>query len=420
MQHHTTPAFARARGLGPTLAAALLGGTMLAGAAFAQADPTPPAAVDNPPPAEGPLEGRPETAGAQALAIQTPPPLPPTAEELPLSMLTVPEGFKVEVFAAEVPDARTVRVADSGNVYVSNWQGNNVWVIPQGGTPQMLYQGLDWPNGIVLDGADLYIAEHHQIVKATGVDGSLDSPPDLEVIYTDLGEPRPHGWRFLALGPDDKLYVSNSAPCNICMLDEGFGEVRKLDKDGSNAEPILRGMRNTVGFDFHPDTAELYFTDNQRDWVSEDLPEDELNRLTAPGEQHFGFPYCHNGTFTDPEFGWGYSCDDFTDPIALLGPHTAPLGMRFYTGEMFPEEYRGAIFLARHGPWNRTEKIGGDVMVVHLDADGNVESMEPFLTGFIQDNEYVGRPVDVAVMADGSMLVTDDWNGAVYRISYGE
>jgi glucose/arabinose dehydrogenase len=204
------------------------------------------------------------------------------------------------------------------------------------------------------------------------------------------------------------------------MPEAGFGEIRKLNLDGSGAEPILRGMRNTVGFDWHPDNGQLYFTDNNRDWLSEDLPNGELNRVTEPGKQHFGFPYCHQGDLADPEFGWGYKCEDFTPPIGKLGPHTAPLGMRFYTGEMFPEKYRGAIFIARHGSWNRTVKLGGDIVVAYLNEDGTFDSMEPFLTGFIEDNNYVGRPVDVEVMPDGSLLVSDDWNGAVYRVSYGQ
>ncbi|MCT4373043.1 PQQ-dependent sugar dehydrogenase [Yangia mangrovi] len=387
---------------------------------LAQADPPAPAAPATVAPAEGPLQGRPETPGAQALAIQTPMPLPTAEGDLPLDLIKVPEGFKVEVFASGVNNARALRLTEAGTVIVSNWEGNAVWAIPSGGTPKMIYENLDWPNGIALHGGDLYIAEHQRIVKAADIDAHLDSPPQLEEIYTDLGEPRPHGWRYLAVGPDENLYVTNSAPCNICAIEPGFGEIRKVSLDGSTSETVLRGMRNSVGFDFHPETGELYFTDNQRDWLSEDLPEDELNRLTKPGEQHFGFPFCHNGTFTDPEYGWGYSCADFEAPIALLGPHSAPLGMRFYTGDMFPADYAGQIFIARHGPWNRTEKIGGDVVVAYLDDAGNVTRIEPFLTGLIQDNEYVGRPVDVEVMADGSLLVSDDWNGAIYRVSYGE
>ena len=181
---------------------------------------------------------------------------------------------------------------------------------------------------------------------------------------------------------------------------------------------MARGVRNSVGFDWHPVTKELYFTDNGRDWLSEDLPEDELNRVTKNG-QHFGFPYCHQGTFTDREMGWGRSCNEFEKPVALLGPHSAALGMRFYTGTMFPPEYRNAIFIARHGSWNKTKKIGGDLVVAKLNKDGSVKSWEPFLTGFLQNNEYIGRPVDVQVMKDGSLLVSDDYAGAVYRVTYG-
>ncbi|WP_237058980.1 PQQ-dependent sugar dehydrogenase [Loktanella sp. M215] len=364
-----------------------------------------------------PLEGRPETEAAQELAPQTPPPLPTAEADLPT--LTVPDGFKVEVFASGIANARTLRVADDGTVFVGNWQGNAVWAIPPGGEAVKLYEGLDWPNGIALHNGDLYIAEHTKISVAKDIMNHLDSAPALEEIYADLGEPRPHGWRFLAVGPDEKLYVSNSSPCNICEREDGFGEIRRMELDGSGAEPILTGMRNTVGFDWNPKTGNLWFTDNQRDWLSEDIPQDELNVLTEEG-QDFGFPYCHNGLFTDPEFGWGHECSEFTDPVALLGPHTAPLGMRFYEGDMFGDDYKGQIFIAKHGPWNRTEKAGAEVAVAYLDGDAKIGRTEPFLTGFIVDNQYVGRPVDVATMPDGSMLVSDDWNGAIWRISHDE
>ena len=192
-----------------------------------------------------------------------------------------------------------------------------------------------------------------------------------------------------------------------------------MNLDGSGMEVVVQGVRNTVGFDWHPTTKELYFTDNGRDWVSEDMPEDELNRVAASGKKHFGYPFCHQGNFADPEHGWGHSCDDYEPPVALLGPHSAALGMRFYTGDMFPAEYKNAIFIARHGSWNRTKKVGGDVMVAKLNPDGSVKSVEPFLTGFLEDNKYVARPVDVQMMKDGSLLVSDDYNGAVYRVSHG-
>jgi glucose/arabinose dehydrogenase len=182
---------------------------------------------------------------------------------------------------------------------------------------------------------------------------------------------------------------------------------------------VALGVRNSVGFDWHPQTHQLYFTDNGRDWMSEDVPEDKLNRLSRVGED-FGVPYCYQGNISDPEFGWGHSCSDFTPPVGLMGAHTAALGMRFYTGTMFPKEYRNAIFVARHGSWNRTKKLGGDVVVVQLKSDGTVKSVTPFLTGFIQNNNYLGRPVDVQPLKDGSLLVSDDWNGAIYRISYGK
>ena len=164
---------------------------------------------------------------------------------------------------------------------------------------------------------------------------------------------------------------------------------------------------------------QLYFTDNSRDWLSEDLPNDELNRVTKVGE-HFGSPYCWQGNLPDPEFGWGHKCSDYTAPAALLGAHTAALGMRFYTGSMFPSKYKNGAFVARHGSWNKSNKLGGDVIFVTFNKDGTVKSMEPFITGFLVDNKYIGRPVDVQPMADGSMLVSDDWNGAIYRITYGK
>ena len=219
--------------------------------------------------------------------------------------------------------------------------------------------------------------------------------------------------------PDNKLYVPIGIPCNNCLPPETHGQIRRMDLDGSNMEVFARGVRNTVGFDWHPVTKELYWTDNGRDWTSEDLPQDELNRSTKAG-QHFGNPFCHQGDFLDPEFGWGRSCNEFVKPVALLGPHTAALGMRFYTGNAFPKQYRNAAFIARHGSWNRTTKLGGDVVMATFNKDGSVKSITPFLTGFLQNNSYIGRPVDVLVGKDGSLMVSDDYAGAIYKVSYGQ
>ncbi len=408
------------RGMLVTLAA---GALLLSGQPVqAQKDPAPPPTIRNPSPAKGPLTGRPETPGAQALAPNRPGPFATPRDKLPLSKIKVPPGFKVEVFASGIKNARTLRLGDKGTVFVGNWQANKVWAIVEKNgkrETKVLYEKLDWPNGLAYHKGTLYIAEHRKISKIENIEANLDKPPPMVAIYEGLGDKRPHGWRFLGVGPDEKLYVSNSSPCNICMPGPGFGEIRKLNLDGSGAESILRGMRNTVGFDWNPKTKELYFTDNNRDWLSEDLPHGELNRVTKPGEQHFGFPFCHQGDLRDPQFGWGYNCKDFTPPIAKLGAHAAPLGMRFYTGTMFPEKYRNTIFVARHGPWNRTDKFGADVVAVHLDESGGFKSMEPFFHGLIENNKYIGRPVDVTVMKDGSLLVSDDWNGAVYRVTYG-
>jgi glucose/arabinose dehydrogenase len=207
-------------------------------------------------------------------------------------------------------------------------------------------------------------------------------------------------------------------PCNNCIAPDAYGQIRRINLDGTGAEVVAQGVRNSLGFDWHPVTRDLYFTDNGRDWLSEELPNDELNRVTALG-QHFGAPYCYEGDVPDQEFGWGRSCTEFVPPVAKMGPHAAVLGLRFYTGTMFPPDYRNAIFVARHGSWNKTVKTGGDVVVVRLNPNGTVRSVEPFLTGFIAGNNYLGRPVDVAMMRDGSLLVSDDWNGAIYRVSYG-
>ena len=215
---------------------------------------------------------------------------------------------------------------------------------------------LQLPNGIEYHKGSLYVATPKEITRYDNIEANLDKPPAPVMVYDKLPGDVPHGWKFIKVGPDGKLYVPVGAPCNICQPQDTHAKIMRMNLDGSNVETVALGVRNTVGFDFDPKTGHLWFTDNQRDWLSEDLPNDELNHLTQPGNQHFGFPFCHQGNFADPEFGWGKSCDDYAKPAALLGAHTAPLGMRFYTGKMFPPKYHGAIFIARHGSWNRTKK----------------------------------------------------------------
>lgn len=400
------------------LAASLVAGLWAASAAQGQPQTT--GAAPALPPGD-PLIGQPNTEGARKLAPIASPPIPTAADKLPVADLKLPQGFKLEVYASGLANARTLREGDKGTVFVSTRVLDKVYaIVDHDGKHEVkvLETGLYRPNGLAYHNGTLYIAELSQISKIDNVEDHLDDPPKPTVIYNDLPKDEAHGWKFLAYGPDDKLYFQVGAPCNICMPPPTHAQIRRINPDGSGAEVIARGIRQVVGMDFHPVSKQLYFTENQRDWLSEDIPQDKLNRLVNPGKDNFGYPYCHQGNIPDQEFGWGHSCDEFTKPIALLGPHAAPLGLRFYTGSMFPAEYHNALFIARHGSWNRTNKFGGDIVVAKLNDDGTVKSIEPFMTGFLQNNKYVGRPADVMVMKDGSLLVSDDFNGAVYRVTY--
>jgi glucose/arabinose dehydrogenase len=364
------------------------------------------------------LFGRPEGA---TLAPVPMPPLATPEEKLPVAKLKAPSGYKIEVYASGMPNARKMALGDKGTVFVGSRLTDKVYAITEKDgkrTVKIIASGLYRPNGVAFHKGSLFIAELSKVSRIDNIEDNLDSPPKPVLVYDDLPKDEAHGWKFIAIGPDEKLYVPVGAPGNIVMPPPTHAQIRRMNLDGTGVEVIARGVRNTVGFDWNPVTKELYFTDNGRDWVSEDLPNDELNRITTAGKKHFGYPYCHQGNFTDPEFGWGHSCDEFEPPIALLGPHSASLGMRFYTGSQFPAEFKNSIFIARHGSWNKTNKIGGDIINVKLNPDGSFKSYAPFITGFIQDNKYVGRPNDVLVMKDGSLLISDDYNGAVYRVSY--
>jgi glucose/arabinose dehydrogenase len=392
-------------------------------AAAAPATPAPVAAAPPALPPGSPLIGRPADSPAAArLAPVAPPPIASSVDKLPTARLKLPPGFNIEVYAAGMANARTLREGDKGTVFVGSRLVDKVYaVINKDGkrSVKVLASGLYRPNGLAFKDGTLYIAELSKISKIDKVEDNLDNPPKPVTIYDNLPKDEAHGWKFIGIGPDNKLYVPVGQPGNNVLHDDAHGQIRRINLDGSGAEVVVRGMRNTVGFDWNPETKQMYFTDNGRDWVSESVPEDELNRVSKDGE-NFGAPYCLQGNILDPEFGWGKSCADYTAPVGLLGAHTAALGMRFYTGKAFPASYKNAIFVARHGSWNKSQKLGGDVMVVKLNKDGTVKSTEPFLTGFIDNNNYLGRPVDVLPMKDGSLLVSDDWNGAIYRITYGK
>jgi glucose/arabinose dehydrogenase len=409
--------------------AGTMAGLLVAGPLAAQQPPTstPPAAPTTQAPAPlppgSPLIGRPENNPAAAkLAPIAPPPIPTAADNLPTAKLKLPKGFNIEVYASGMANARTLRVGDKGTVFVGSRLADKVHYITEkdgNREAKVLLSGLYRPNGLAYHNGTLYIAELPKVSKIDDVESKLDNPGTPIKIYDDLPKDEAHGWRTIGIGPDNKLYIEVGQPGNNVLHDEAHGQIRRMNLDGTGAEVYVRGVRHSVGFDWNPLNRQLYFTDNSRDWFSEDLPNDELNRVTKMGE-HFGSPYCWQGNIPDSEFGWGHSCSEFTPPVALLGPHTAALGMRFYTGNMFPKEYKNGAFIARRGSWNKSEKIGGDVVFVKFNANGTVKSIEPFLTGFIVDNNYIGRPVDVQSLKDGSLLVSDDYNGAVYRITYGK
>ena len=378
--------------------------------------------AQQPLPPGSPLIGRPDNEAAQKLAPVVAPPLPTPADKLPLSKLKAPAGFNIELYASGMPNARSMALGDKGTVFVGSRLVDKVYaIVNKDGKREVkiLASGLYRPNGVAFHNGTLYIAELSKISKIDHVEDVLDNPPKPTVIYDDLPKDEAHGWKFIAVGPDNKLYVPVGQPGNNVLHDDAHGQIRRINLDGTGAEVVALGVRNSVGFDWNPQTKQMYFTDNGRDWLSEDFPEDELNRVTKAGED-FGAPYCYQGNIPDPEFGWGRSCSEFTPPVGLMGPHAAALGFRFYTGNMFPKAFRNAIILARHGSWNRSKKFGGDVVVVKLDKDGKVKSIEPLITGFLENNSYVGRPVDVMQLKDGSILVSDDFNGAVYRVSYGK
>ncbi len=420
------------------LLAGTIAGLLLAAPVFAQQPPasappasappaTAPAAATPAPPAAlppgSPLIGRPEGNEAAAkLAPVAPPPLPAAPDKLPTAKLKLPPGFNIEVYASGIANARSLRIGDKGTVFVGTRFGNKVTaVVKKDGKTELktVASGLYRPNGLAYHNGTLYIAELSQISKIDNVEANLDNPSKPTVIYTDLPKDEAHGWKFIAIGPDNKLYLEVGQPGNNVLHDAAHGQIRRINLDGSGAEVVAKGVRHSVGFDWNPVNKQLYFSDNGRDWMSEDVPEDKLNRVTKVG-QDFGAPYCYQGNLPDPEFGWGHSCSEFVPPVMLTGPHSAGLGLRFYTGNMFPKKYKNAIFLARHGSWNRTKKFGGDVIAIFLNKDGTVKSSEPFITGFLENNNYIGRPVDVEIMKDGSMLLSDDWNGAIYHITYGK
>ena len=348
----------------------------------------------------------------------------------PLDRLRVPPGFQVELLTDAVPGARAMalgRYADGkGVVYVGSMGAGKVYAIEldQGKARRVhtLATGLVLPAGVAYRNGQLFVSAVSRIVRFDAIDEQLADPPAPVLVTDKLPSERHHGAKFIGFGPDALLYVAIGAPCNVCEPSAAHGIIQRMNPDGSGVEVVARGVRNSVGFDWSPLDGALWFSDNGRDLLGDDVPSDELNRVQQPGK-HFGFPYCHQGDVADPQFGDKRRCSEFVAPVAKLGAHVATLGLRFYNGAQFPAEYRHNIFVAEHGSWNRSAKSGYRVVRIVLDAQGRVVREEPFVQGFLQVDgggreSVLGRPADVLPLPDGSLLISDDLGGAIYRVRY--
>lgn len=344
--------------------------------------------------------------------------------KLPLNTIKLPEGFSIDVYA-EVENARSMALSPSGTLFVGNRNEDKVYAVKdtdgdnKADKRWVIASGLNMPNGVAFRDGDLYVAEVSRIIKFKDIENNLSNPGEPEVIYDQFPTETHHGWKYIAFGPDGMLYVPVGAPCNICESEDAvYASITRMNADGSGFEIYAKGIRNTVGFTWHPDNDELWFTDNGRDMLGDEIPPCELNKAPIAG-MNFGYPYCHGGTIKDPEFGDKKPCSDFIIPVQNLNAHVAPLGLKFYTGSMFPESYKNQVIIAEHGSWNRTKKSGHLLSLVKL-QDGKSMGYETFAEGWLDQGtqEAWGRPVDVLVMPDGSMLVSDDKAGIIYRITY--
>jgi glucose/arabinose dehydrogenase len=355
------------------------------------------------------------------------PALTEASASLPLNTIVLPAGFSISVFA-EVDDARSMALSPSGTLFVGNKDGDKVYAIKdtdgdfKADKKWVIASGLNMPNGVAFKDGDLYVAEVSKISKFAGIENNLASPGPAAVVYDKYPTEAHHGWKYIAFGPDGKLYVPVGAPCNICeSKDPVFASITRMNADGSGMEVFANGVRNSVGFTWHPTTKEMWFTDNGRDNLGDDIPPCELNTAPKAG-LHFGYPYCQGGTIKDPEFGNKRPCSDFVPPARKLGAHVAPLGLKFYTGGMFPPSYNGQLFIAEHGSWNRSKEaghVGYKISLVKVEAN-HAMSYETFASGWLDKSTQKrwGRPVDVVMLPDGSMLVSDDMANVIYRITY--
>lgn len=386
----------------------------------------PPAAAPSAAPASPPPPAWQQGRGA-AMASSTLAPVPgrmtaTPASDIPIGNFKLPPGFKAEIWATGMPGARAMARGEGGKIYIGTRGIGRVYEVTDNGaqrTSRVVVDKLNQPAGVAMRGGSLYVFAIDKVLRFDGIEGQpAVAPVDMTAAFK-LPPEQHHNWKYVAFGPDGKLYVPFGAPCNICVPGDEYAQIRRYNPDGSGMEVIARGVRNTVGFAWHPATGELWFTDHGRDWLGDDTPDDELNRVARSG-LNFGFPYCHAGGVVDPDVKKANPCDGVTLPVQLMGPHAAVMGLHFYTGNMFPAEYRNVMFVARKGSWNRTKKLGYDVVTVRADPDGRNPRVTPFMTGFLDSSTdaFSGRPAYLLQMPDGALLVSDEQLGAIYRISY--
>jgi len=344
---------------------------------------------------------------------------------LPLDQIKMPDGFSISVYA-EVEGARSMTMSPTGTLFVGTQRAGKVYAVKDTDGDHVadkkweIASGMNNPNGVALKNGALYVAEISKVTKFSDIEKDLANPGQGEVIYDQFPTEWAHGWKYIAFGPDGKLYVPVGSPVNVAIPDDRHAAIFRMNDDGTEIETFASGIRNTVGFTWHPTTHDLWFTDNGRDLMGDDVPFCELNTAPKAG-MHFGFPYFHSGTIKDPEFGGTHEASEFTPPAQNLGAHVAPLGLKFYTGSLFPAEYKEQIFIAEHGSWNRTKRNGYRVSLVRME-NGKAAGYETFASGWLDDatQNVWGRPVDVLVLTDGSMLVSDDMAGVIYRITYNK
>jgi glucose/arabinose dehydrogenase len=346
----------------------------------------------------------------------------PAYADVQLDVVELPSGFSIDVYAQGVENARQMVRGSGGTIFVGSRRAGKLWALTDSDgdqhaeTVRLIDEDLKMPSGLEFLDGSLYVGALDRVLRYDHIESLLDSPPEPVVVSDVLPDKEHHGWKYLRFGPDGKLYIPIGVPCNMCEED-GFGEIRRMNPDGSEMEVYAGGVRNSVGLAFHPENGQLWFTDNGKDMLGDDIPADELNHAPTAG-MHFGIPYCHQGDLLDEEFGEGKSCDDYTAPVAKLQAHGAALGLAFYAGDMFPAEYKNRLFITQHGSWNRTEKVGYRIIMLDVSADGAVLSHQVFASGWLQDEKSWGRPNDVLVMPDGALLVSDDQANVIYRVSY--